>query len=309
VSPGAAGSPARILLIERSFSPQSLQDQRNRGLVPLGAPCPLSGQFWSKPEVEMNILTVPYVSQILPGALQHNNDCGAASTLMVLNAYNTAKDLTVDKFYDKMYPSGDLSLSASQLMAMLTTYKVKNKWMADMLIHDLFDILVEKRTAIPLIHYAPLVKAKLTEKTNFLGAHFVVLVGMDINNICINDPYSTGSGAGLEIPIEIFKQAWAQCSLDGNPNNCALATTIPIQDLSVPIPPPVGVMYGFNVYNGTLINGINVRSGPASYNTLVKTIWRAETPIVYITQISGEWGRLADESGWVYMPYLKKAEG
>jgi uncharacterized protein YvpB len=257
----------------------------------------------------MNILPVPYVSQILPGALQHNNDCGAASTLMVLNAYNLGKDLTVDKFYDKMYPSGDLSLSASQLMTMLTTYKVKNKWVVDMHVHDLYDILVDQCLAIALIHYAPLVQAKLTEKTGFLRAHFVVVLGIDIKNICINDPYTSGSGKGLEVPVEVFKQAWAQCSLDGNPNNCAIVTTIPIQDLSVPIPPPVGVMYGFNVYNGTLINGINVRSGPASSYALVKTIWRAETPIVYITQISGEWGKLADESGWVYMPYLKKAEG
>jgi len=268
-----------------------------------------SGQISGKREVKMNILTVPYVSQILPGALEHNNDCGAASTLMVLNAYNMAKGLSVDQVFNKINPSGDVSLSASGLQLVLSSYKIKNKWVADMLIHDLFDVLVDKRIAIPLIHYAPLVKAKISEKTNFLGAHFVVVIGMDINSICINDPYSTGSGAGLEVPIDIFKQAWAQCSLDGNPNNAAIVTTLPIQDLSVPIPPPVGVMYGFNVYNGTLINGINVRSGPASYTALVKTIWRAETPIVYITQISGDWGKLADESGWVYMPYLKKAEG
>ena len=257
----------------------------------------------------MNILSVPYVSQILPGGLQHNKDCGAASTLMALNTYNLAKNLTVDQVYNKVAPSGDLSLSASGLQKVLASFKVSNKWVADMLIHDLFDILIDKRLAIPLIHYAALVKAKLTEKTNFLGAHFVVVIGMDINNICIHDPYTTGSGAGLEVPIDIFKQAWAQCTLDGNPNNAAIVTTIPIQDLSIPILPSEGVMYGFALFNNIQINGINVRSGPNSSTTLVKTIWRSETPIVFIIQISGDWGQLADKSGWVYLPYLKKAAG
>jgi hypothetical protein len=257
----------------------------------------------------MNNLPVPYQSQITPGAMQHNNDCGAASTLMVLNAYNLAKELTVDQIYDKVAPSGDISLSATGLQAVLTSYKVKNKWMADMQIHDMYDVLVDQRLAIALIHYAPLVKAKLTEKTNFLGAHFVVVVGMDIKSISLNDPYTTGSGAGIEVPIPIFKQAWSQCNLDGNPNYAAIVTTSPIQDLSVPTPPAAGTMYGFAVYNGRQINGINVRSGPASTYLLVKTIWRSETPIVFIIQISGEWGQLADESGWVYMPYLAKAEG
>jgi uncharacterized protein YvpB len=257
----------------------------------------------------MNILPVPYVSQRLPGALKHNNDCGAASTLMVLNAYNLGKDLTVDQFYDTIYPNGDVPLSVHDLQAMLSTYKINNKWMVDIQIHDLLDIMFEQRLAIALIHYAPLVKAKLTEKINFLGAHFVVVIGMDIKHICINDPDSTGRGKGLEVPIDVFKQAWAQASLDGNPNNAAIVTTIPVQDLSVPTHPAVGNMYGFAVTNGVQINGINIRSAPNSTSALVKTIWRIETPIVHITKISGDWGQLADESGWVYMPYLNKALG
>jgi len=269
----------------------------------------VSGPCSNNSEFEMNILPVPYVSQRLPGALQHSNDCGAASTLMVLNAYNLGKDLTVDKFYDKIYPNGDVPLSVHDLQAMLSTYKVKNKWLADMQIHDLLDILIEQCLAIALIHYAPLVVAKLTEKTNFLGAHFVVVIGMDIKHICINDPDSTRIGKGLEVPFDVFKQAWAQCSLDGNPNNAAIVTTIPVQDLSIPVSPPVGKVYGFAVNNGKQINGINVRSGPNSTSALVKTIWRLETPIVIITKISGDWGQLDDESGWVYMPYLNKAEG
>jgi hypothetical protein len=169
------------------------------------------------------------------------------------------------------------------------------------------DILIDQRLAIALIHYAPLVNAHITQITSFLGAHFVVVVGIDIKSICINDPLSTGSGAGLEVPIDVFKQAWSQCSLDNNPINGAIVTTIPIQDLSTSDTPTNGVEYEIGLWGGKQILGINVRSGPSSTYSLVNTIWQAETPDIYITQISGDWGQLADGSGWVYMPYLVKA--
>lgn len=255
----------------------------------------------------MNILSVPYVSQITPGALQHNNDCGAASVLMVARAYSQAKNMTVDQIYDKIAPAGDTPLSAGGLQAVLNFYQIKSKWMAGVHIHDMFDTLYERRPIIALIHYDPLVKAELTEKKVFRGAHFVVVVGMDIKSICINDPYTTGGGENLEVPIAVFEQAWTQCNLDGNPDHAGVFMTIPIQDLSIPVPAPVANQYTFTVYNGVLVNGANVRSGPAQTYPFVRTIWRTETPNVYITKISGEYGQLADGTGWVFMEFFRKA--
>jgi hypothetical protein len=260
-------------------------------------------EFVSK--AKMKTLPVPYVSQIAPGSSQHVNDDGAACTLMVLNAYNLAKDLTVDQVYDKISLTGDFALTASGLQAVLSACQVNNTWMVDMQLSDLFDALAEGRPAICLINYTPLVISGLTEKNDFLGAHYVVVVGMDIKNICIHDPYSSGPGQGLEVPIEIFKQAWSQCNLNGNPDNTAILTSLPIQDLTAP-PIPIAIKYGFAVYNGRQINGINVRSGPGSTYLFIKTIWRAVTPIVSISNISGDWGQLADGSGWVYLPYIVK---
>jgi len=251
----------------------------------------------------MNTLQVPYVSQITPGATLHNNDCGAASVLMVLRAYRLALATSVDQIYDSIHPGGDVALSAGGLQSLLASplYGVKNKWLVDLKTSNLFEVLVGNLPAIALIHYAVLVKAGLTEKTGFLGAHFVVVIGVDIKNVCINDPYSTGSGAGREIPIAVWKDAWAQCALDGNPNGGAILMTVPIQDLSISVPPPSGVKYLLK------INGINVRAGAISATAFVRTIWRSVNPSVMITGVPGEWGKLADGTGWVFMEFLTKA--
>jgi uncharacterized protein YvpB len=249
----------------------------------------------------MNVLPVPYISQIRLGAFYHANDCGAASTLMVLQAYQLFKDKTVDWTYDMIQPSGDIALSAIGLQALLAANKISNKWVGDMKIHDLYDPLSADCPIIALIHYAPLVKASLTEKTGFLGAHFVVVIGMDIKFVYIHDPYSINLGESLPVPVAVFEQAWAQASLDGNPDHAAIVTTIPIQDLSTPESQPPVIKYMLNV------NGLNVRTVPGGTGsvTLVRTLWRDSTPLVTIVKISGDWGQLADYSGWVYMLYLK----
>lgn len=251
----------------------------------------------------MNTIPVPFVSQIVPGALMHNNDCGAASVLMVLRAYNICKEVTVDQIYDKMHPSGDGPLYGSVLQSFLASHGIKNTWAGGVHIHDMYDVLVSKKPIIVLIHYAPLVAAGLTEKKGFLGAHFVVVTGMDVNSICINDPYTTGVG-GTEIPVSIFDQAWSQCYLDGNQSYGGIFMNLSIQDLSVPISTVTKYTFGMN---GTVpVNAIYVRSGNGEGYPVVKTLWRIENPIVYITTVAFGRGLLADGSGWVWMGYLKQ---
>jgi GH25 family lysozyme M1 (1,4-beta-N-acetylmuramidase) len=255
---------------------------------------------WIESEDYMNVLQVPYVSQIVPGALMHNNDCGAASALLVLRAYQLANDTTVDQIYDKIQPSGDTALSAGGMMTLLASYGIKNQWVAGVHIHDMYDPLVARCPIVALIHYAPLVKAGLTEKTGFLGAHFVVVIGMDVKYIYIHDPYTTGAGC-TAVPVAVFEQCWAEAELDGNPDHAAIVMTLGIQDLSNPASQPIGIKYALNV------NGINVRYGPGSTFALVKTLWKVSTPTVVIVKVSGDWGQLSDLSGWVYVPYLNIA--
>jgi hypothetical protein len=252
------------------------------------------------------MLPVPFASQITPGALEHNNDCGAASAKMSVNAYKVGLDKSVDQFYNMIIPAGDMPLHIDGLQRVLTSYGVKNVWKAGQAVHDMYDILVMRCPIIALIHYAPLVDAGLTEKKLFKGAHFVVVIGMDIENIYIHDPYSQIMGIQLPVPVAIFNQAWSQCYLDGNPTNGSINMTIAIQDLSTPITPPGTAKYIMATVNGVAIKGINVRSGPGENYQFVKTLWRTTTPFVFITKVVGIWGLLEDGSGWVYMPYLTK---
>jgi hypothetical protein len=257
----------------------------------------------------MNTLPIPYVSQILPGALAHNNDCGAASTLMVLKAYNVALDKTVDKIYDLIQPAGDVPLSATGMMNLLASFKVTNEWRSDMPLKDLFDVLSRKMPVILLIHYAALVKAGLTEKTSFLGAHFAVATGIDIAYVYIHDPYRTFGGENVPIPQDIFMQTWGQSYADGNPNFSAIVMKLAIKDLSVPAPAPTGTKYMFWYSGGVLVNGVNVSKGPGPtvIYGLAGTIWKATNPYIFIIQTVGDWGLLADKSGWVFLPYFKIA--
>jgi hypothetical protein len=252
------------------------------------------------------MLEIPYVSQIQPGALQHNNDCGAASVLMVLRGYSLYKTATVDKIYDLISPAGDVPLSATGLRSLLATNKIPSEWKVGLAIHDMYDVLVARRPIIALIHYAPLVAAGLTEKTGFKGAHFVVIIGMDIENIYIHDPYSTVKGEKLPVPVTVFNQAWTECNLDGNPICAAIFMTPPLQDLSVQAPSALGIKYEFGTLNGIPVNGLNVRSGPGDTYPVLRTIWRSDTPYVYILRTFWDRGLLVDNSGWVYMPCLRK---
>jgi GH25 family lysozyme M1 (1,4-beta-N-acetylmuramidase) len=258
------------------------------------------------PENNMvNTLKVPFISQISTGALEHNNDCGAASALMILKAYGSGSE-TVDQLYNQISPAGDSALSIGGLQQVLAKNGIKNEWKGDMKLADLFSILVADRPVIALIHYAPLVDAKLTEKTGFRGAHFVVVISMDIDYVYIHDPYSLFKGNCLPVPIPIFLQCWAQCVIDGNPINTCIVPTLPIGTTT---PPVAGTKYvfGINPANGVPVLAVNVRSGPAQTYSLVKVLEKSTNPTIYITTISGEYGQLADKSGWVFMGYFKPA--
>jgi hypothetical protein len=256
-------------------------------------------------------LQVPFVSQIEVGATEHNNDCGAAAALMVLKAYNIG-ELTVDQVYNQIAPVGDNSLLISGLQTFLVNKGIKNERKTTSLF-DLFTILSGNRPVIALLHYGALVDAKLTEKTGFRAGHFVVVIGMDIRYVYIHDPYSNIKGNCLAVPIAVFLSAWGQCVLDNNPNNVCIAMVSPIKDLSVPIPPPVppvltGIKYefGVNPVNGVPVIAVNVRSGPSQSYSIVKILYKATTPFIYITQVSGEYAQLADKSGWIYIAYFKR---
>jgi hypothetical protein len=253
----------------------------------------------------MYFLIIEYVSQLLNGALEHNNDCGSASSLMLLRTYNLAKDVTVDQFYNSIHPSGDTALSVGDMQTKMASYGLKNVWKIGNTVEQLYGYLRNRLPALCLIHYAPLVDAGVTEKTGFRGAHYIVSTGIDLDSVYINDPYRTDSKTNVAVPITVFQNAWSQCSLDGNPQNGCIIPTLPIQDLSVTPPPPSGTAYIVNA------NLLNVRSTPNSSSSANIIGQLPNGTRVYIDNISGDWGHFAymtqfPNGGWVYMYYLTK---
>jgi len=69
----------------------------------------------------MNTLSVSYVPQLGIEADEHNNDCGASSSLMLLRSYSLAKEVTVDQIYNLIKPSGDSALSAGELQVRMAS--------------------------------------------------------------------------------------------------------------------------------------------------------------------------------------------
>jgi hypothetical protein len=258
----------------------------------------------------MNVLTVPYLSQIQSGALEHNNDCGPTSGLMTARAYNLGMTLTPDAFYNMMQPSGDVPISVGQMQTAWNKIGLKSEWKVDLTTSHIFNYLIVNKPMVALIHYGTLVDAHLTEKTGFRGAHFVVISGIDIKNVNIKDPYRDDGVTDVAIPLNTFTQSWSECGLDGNPTNGAIMPLLPIQDLSpAPVPPPQGVAYKMIA----TVNGINVRSQPTSSSTLIKTIWRTgtNTPVFFVDGVVnngtlGIWSHLV-EGGYVYTAYIVKA--
>jgi hypothetical protein len=252
----------------------------------------------------MNLLPIEYVSQLGSFANDHSNDCGSASSLMLLRTYNLAKTVTVDQFYNSIYPSGDVALSAGAMQTKMLSYGLPTEWKVNCTMETIFYYLRNRKPILALIHYAPLVDAGVTEKKGFRGAHFIVITGIDFDYVYINDPYRSDGKINVAVPISVFEQAWAQCVLDGNPVGGAVIAKIAIKDLSIIVPPSTNDEYYLTV------NGLNLRSGPASTYSLIRTIWKATEPIVHALESTlnkdTSYIQLTDLSGWVYYPYLKK---
>jgi predicted double-glycine peptidase len=160
-----------------------------------------------------SLLPVPYLPQLGPGAELHNNDCGAASGAMVLKAY-TGADLTPDVFYDKAHPSGGVYLGVGEIQQVLSVNRVGTTWKVNQSLGNLFMALTENKPSIVLFKYSFLSDANLTE-SKFKGAHFAVVVGMDLKTIYMNDPLYAGTGGKAKAyPLDAFLDSWVGVSQD-----------------------------------------------------------------------------------------------
>jgi len=243
----------------------------------------------------VTLLPVPYVSQLGTGADLHSNDCGAASAVMLLRAYQKVS-LTPNDFYTQFNISGDPYLSVTQLQRALNTMGLLNEFHSGLSIQDLFSLIASGKPAIVLIRYKVLYEAGLTEKT-FQGPHFAVVVGLDPKYIYIHDPLYTDPtvGEAHPYPIDIFWKAWKEVALDPsfpNPERSAIV-------------PAAGI--GFQVSHKVKVNisSLNVRSGPGLNMSVAGTVKKGE--VYAISREMNGWGEIGLNK-WIKLQFTISAD-
>ena len=249
---------------------------------------------WSTAFKPAMLLPVPYVSQLGAGADAHKNDCGAASAIMLLRAYEKAT-LTPDEFYTKFALPGDPYLSVTQIRNALGSLGVLTDFKANLSIQDLFGFLAAGKPVIVLLRYKVFEDAGLTEK-HFEGPHFAVVVGMDIKNVFIHDPLYTNpaDGEAHPYPLDLFWKAWKEVAIDPKIANPERSAIIPVAGI------------GFKLSRKVRVNvsTLNVRETAALNAKVVKVLKKDE--VVEITREMSGWGAI-ENVGWVYLAYTVAA--
>jgi hypothetical protein len=235
------------------------------------------------------LLPVPYVSQLGAGAGAHNNDCGAASAVMLLRAYLNIQ-MTPDEFYTKFALSGDPYLTVTQLRNAMSSLGLLTDFRATLSVQDLFVALAAGKPAIVLLRYKVFQDAGLTEKS-FEGPHFAVAVGMDIKNIYLHDPLYTNPAVGNAhpYPLNVFWQAWKEVATNPFPNPERSAVI-----------PSNGLGFGLSRKVRVTINTLNIRFGPNPGHPVVGSLKKDQIVDIY-RELNG-WGELG-ENQWILLTY------
>lgn len=162
---------------------------------------------------------VPYIPQVGIGADGQHNDCGAASDAMLIQFFKVPCP-TVDELYKEVSPNGDYYLSYGNLFKLLDTRGIDADY--DVLVSngELYEYLTRGAPVIALIHYGSL---STIRPNSFKGAHFVVVIGMDMKYVYIHDPLNNiSSGECVQIPIALWNDAWQTTDGDNPQRSCLI---------------------------------------------------------------------------------------
>jgi len=239
-----------------------------------------------------NILPVGYVSQYGTGADEHNNDCGAAAGAMLVRAY-TGITATPNDFYNKSGLTGDVFLSATQIVKILQEYGVSTQWRTSLNITDLYQALVDVKPVIVLLKYGVIRDAMKTE-SEFAGPHFMTVIGMDIASVIVHDPLWRGEGGkAMAIPMAVFKKAWIDVGHD---------TAYPNPERGAIIP-KIAIGTSMKQVRVTAY-ALNIRSGPGVSNPSLGFLKKDDIVTVY--EIRSGWGRIdSEQQRWISLAYTQ----
>ena len=169
--------------------------------------------------------SVPYSGQVGTNANEHYNDCGPACVSMILK-WGGITPPSIDNLFNEVQPSGDGYTSFGDLMRLLDRHGVDSDYDALVPIDDLFWILTTGVPVIALVLYGDL---ETIRPNSFKGNHFVVVRGMDLDTVYINDPLNTPTtGENIDVPMAMFEKAWS------NAIDCARTVIVPVKPVCVP---------------------------------------------------------------------------
>jgi hypothetical protein len=259
------------------------------------------------------ILPVPYVSQIGPGADSYTGDCGAACSTMLLRGYNLVPDMTPDRFMKETGKARNEFLNFNDILGKLRQYGLVSEYRSDMSALDLFSYMVQQKPMIMLVNYGVLVKAGVTEKTDFKGPHFFLAVGMDNKYVYVHDPYCVGmNGEARAYPYGVIMEAWKRGAEQGNPNSAGVIPTIGLNQAP---PPKVNIGTdteqrsagtGKVIYRARTVhpNWVNIRTGPGTNYQDIGDILPGQVRDVYEERpepgTNNAWARIG-EGQWIYI--------
>lgn len=252
---------------------------------------------WSAPFAPTALLPVPYVSQLGPDADLRQNDCGAASAIMLLRAYFPNLQMTPNEFYTRFnIPGRDPYLSVNQLRNAMGSMGLFTDFRAGLTLQDLFNSLAAGRPPIVLLRYSVLQAAGLTER-DFQGPHFAVAVGMDIRYIYLHDPLYTNpsEGEARPYPLELFWRSWKEVSADPKFPNPERSAILPIASIGAPLTRRVKVH----------VSALNVRASASLSAPILRVLKQGE--VVELAREVNGWGELAGGSGWILLSYTVPA--
>jgi len=228
----------------------------------------------------INILLVPYVSQLGPGGDQAVDDSGAAAGAMLVRAY-TDTALTPNDFINRTGQHTDSPLSFMQISNVLRMNGIPVELRTGLKLADLSLILFSGRPVILLVNQIVLEQAGLTPAT-FDGPHFLVAVGVDVKQVYVHDPLrQDASGQAQGIPWLTFYQAWTQAP------GYERAALVPRMQL----------VRRVKVTAATL----NVHQQPNGVATLAGTVNSGD--VFEITVQKDGWGKIG-ENRWISLSYV-----